>query len=86
MLPREQRGPVCSERAEPREWWGLHPALAMGTDMRGVIADGGTGARGGLLGVPGASAARPMSSSPGRHAEKGVGRVWAQGGGHSLRL
>ena len=64
---------------------GLHPVLAMGTDMRSVIADGGTGTRGGLLGVPGASAPRPVRSSLGRCAEEGAGRVWAQGGGHSLR-
>lgn len=45
---------------------------------------GGTGAHGGLLGVPRALAPRPASSSSGRHAEEGAGRVWAWGGGHSL--
>ena len=80
------RGALSAQKElSPVNVGGLHPVLAMGTDMRGVIADGGTGTRGGLLGVPGASAPRPVRSTPGRCAEEGAGRVWAQGGGHSLR-
>lgn len=79
------RGALSAQKElSPVNVGGLHPELVMGSDMPSGVADGGTGARGGLLGVPGASAPRPESSSSGRRAEEGAGRVWARGGGHSL--